>query len=135
MPFAVQQHGKTVQVLGDAEIERITAIKAAKSRTKSRYLFNGTLHDLASAYRSFSMPHASKGPIFFDFILPVRPMFCHHLTLYTPFWIWHGSSSVLANHPHGSDIAEPLSKLFYDAMWINVILAVFNLIPLPPLVG
>ncbi|MFZ0314501.1 MAG: site-2 protease family protein [Candidatus Korobacteraceae bacterium] len=49
--------------------------------------------------------------------------------------IWHGSGAALGNQARGADIAAPLAKLFYDAMYINVILAVFNLIPLPPLDG
>ena len=35
----------------------------------------------------------------------------------------------------GVDVASPLASMFYMAMYINVILAVFNLIPLPPLDG
>ena len=49
--------------------------------------------------------------------------------------IWHGSNTAIGGHTRSADIAEPLAKLFYDAMYINVILAVFNLIPLPPLDG
>jgi len=50
-------------------------------------------------------------------------------------FIVHGSSVVIGNHMRGESTAEALATLFYDAMWINVILAVFNLIPLPPLDG
>ena len=49
--------------------------------------------------------------------------------------IWHGSGAAIGSQTRGADIAAPLAKLFYDAMCINVILAVFNLIPLPPLDG
>ena len=49
--------------------------------------------------------------------------------------IWHGSGAAIGSQTRGADIAAPLAKLFYDAMYINVILAVFNLIPLPPLDG
>ena len=41
----------------------------------------------------------------------------------------------MSTKSRATGVAEPLAKLFYDAMWINVILAVFNLIPLPPLDG
>ena len=35
----------------------------------------------------------------------------------------------------GADVGSPLAKMFELAIWINVILGVFNLIPLPPLDG
>jgi len=50
-------------------------------------------------------------------------------------FIVHGSSIVIGNRMQGESTAEALATLFYDAMWINVVLAVFNLIPLPPLDG
>lgn len=47
----------------------------------------------------------------------------------------HGTARGLPQHFRGADIGGPLLTLFYYAMWINVVLAVFNLIPLPPLDG
>jgi Zn-dependent protease len=49
--------------------------------------------------------------------------------------IVHGSSTPVSRFARTERTAEALATLFYDAMWINVILAVFNLIPLPPLDG
>jgi Zn-dependent protease len=49
--------------------------------------------------------------------------------------IVHGSTMPIGTHARTESTAEALATLFYDAMWINVILAVFNLIPLPPLDG
>jgi len=47
----------------------------------------------------------------------------------------HGSGSPVAPIFRGTDVAAPLAKMLELAILINVILAVFNLIPLPPLDG
>jgi Zn-dependent protease len=49
--------------------------------------------------------------------------------------ILHGSTSGVGGRFRGTDVAEPLAKLFEFAILINVVLGVFNLIPLPPLDG
>jgi len=49
--------------------------------------------------------------------------------------ILHGSAGGISPFFRGTDVATPLAKLFELAILINVILAVFNLIPLPPLDG
>ena len=50
-------------------------------------------------------------------------------------FILHGSTGGIDRLFRGADVTSPLAQLFYEAMRINVILAVFNLIPLPPLDG
>jgi Zn-dependent protease len=49
--------------------------------------------------------------------------------------ILHGSGSSIGHLFRGTDVAGPLAKLFELAILINVVLGVFNLIPLPPLDG
>ena len=49
--------------------------------------------------------------------------------------ILHGSNAGVGQNFRGTDVAEPLAKLFEFAILINVVLGVFNLIPLPPLDG
>src|SRR5208283_2885029 len=47
----------------------------------------------------------------------------------------HGANVGIGQNFRGADVASPLATLFYLAMYINVVLGVFNLIPLPPLDG
>lgn len=49
--------------------------------------------------------------------------------------ILHGTVSPITPLFRGTDVSAPLAKMFELAILINVILAVFNLIPLPPLDG
>ena len=49
--------------------------------------------------------------------------------------IWHGTRTPLGVRMAQNGVADPLAILFASAVAINVILAVFNLIPLPPLDG
>ena len=49
--------------------------------------------------------------------------------------ILRGTGSAVAPIFRGTDVASPLAKMFELAILINVILGVFNLIPLPPLDG
>jgi Zn-dependent protease len=49
--------------------------------------------------------------------------------------ILHGSAGGISPVFRGTDVVGPLAKMFELAILINVILAVFNLIPLPPLDG
>lgn len=46
-----------------------------------------------------------------------------------------GTPGIVSPFGHGADVGAPLVEMFKQAIWINVILAVFNLIPLPPLDG
>ena len=49
--------------------------------------------------------------------------------------IEHGSNTRIGQNFRHVDVSSPLATLFYLAMYINVVLGVFNLIPLPPLDG
>lgn len=46
-----------------------------------------------------------------------------------------GTPGTVSPFGHGANVSQPLVEMFKQAIWINVILAVFNLIPLPPLDG
>ena len=50
-------------------------------------------------------------------------------------FILHGSTGSIDRLFRGADVSAPLAKLFEAAILINVVLGVFNLIPLPPLDG
>ena len=46
-----------------------------------------------------------------------------------------GTPGTVSPFGHVANVSVPLVEMFKQAIWINVILAVFNLIPLPPLDG
>lgn len=79
--------------------------------------------------------HLVKDDILTSVAGPVSNFITAFLAVIALAIIWHGAGTVIGSQTHSADIATPLAKLFYDAMYINVILAVFNLIPLPPLDG
>ena len=70
---------------------------------------------------------AIAGPVS-NFLTAFGAVICLALVL-------HGSAAGISPFFRGTDVAGPLAKMFELAILINVILAVFNLIPLPPLDG
>jgi len=84
-------------------------------------------------------PRNFKNPVRDDILTAVAGPVSNFLTAFLSVialaLIWHGSTSGIGSDFRGADIGGPLAQLFYLAIRINVILAVFNLIPLPPLDG
>ena len=66
---------------------------------------------------------------------PVSNFLTAFLSIIALAVIQHGSNTGIGQNFRGADISSPLATLFYLAMYINVVLGVFNLIPLPPLDG
>jgi len=66
---------------------------------------------------------------------PVSNFLTAFLSIIALAVILHGSNAGIGSNFRHADIVSPLATLFYFAMSINVVLAVFNLIPLPPLDG
>ena len=66
---------------------------------------------------------------------PVSNFLTAFLSIIALAILFHGSNAGIVPSFKNADVASPLATLFYFAMSINVVLAVFNLIPLPPLDG
>ena len=66
---------------------------------------------------------------------PVSNFLTAFLSIIALAILFHGSNAGIVPNFKNADVASPLATLFYFAMSINVVLAVFNLIPLPPLDG
>ena len=80
-----------------------------------------------------------KNPVRDDILTAVAGPVSNFLTAFVAVLILavmlRGTPGTVSPFGHGADISAPLVELFKQAIWINVILAVFNLIPLPPLDG
>jgi Zn-dependent protease len=80
-----------------------------------------------------------KNPVRDDILTAVAGPVSNFLTAFLSVialaLILHGSNSGIGQNFRGTDVAAPLAKLFEFAILINVVLGVFNLIPLPPLDG
>src|SRR5271169_1902652 len=80
-----------------------------------------------------------KNPVRDDIFTAVAGPASNFLTAFVAVLILavmlRGTPGNVSPFGHGADISAPLVELFRQAIWINVILAVFNLIPLPPLDG
>jgi len=66
---------------------------------------------------------------------PVSNLLTAFLSVICLAVILRGTGGAVSPIFRGTDVASPLAKMFELAILINVILAVFNLIPLPPLDG
>jgi Zn-dependent protease len=80
-----------------------------------------------------------KNPVRDDILTAVAGPISNFLTAFVAVImlaiILHGAGRSLAPMLGGTDVASPLVKMFELAININILLAVFNLIPLPPLDG
>jgi len=66
---------------------------------------------------------------------PVSNFLTAFLSVIALAFVLHGSNAGIGQNFRGADVVTPLEKLFSFAILINVVLGVFNLIPLPPLDG
>jgi Zn-dependent protease len=84
-------------------------------------------------------PRNFRNPVRDDILTAIAGPISNFITAFAAVVIlalvWHGSTGSVGPNLGHMDVASPLITLFYLAMWINVVLAVFNLIPLPPLDG
>ena len=79
--------------------------------------------------------HLVKDDILTAVAGPVSNFLTAFLSVVALAIVVHGSGSGIGTLFRGTDVAGPLAKLFESAILINVVLGVFNLIPLPPLDG
>jgi len=84
-------------------------------------------------------PRNFKHPVRDDILTAVAGPVSNFLTAFLSVIalaiVLHGSNAGIGQNFRGVDISSPIATLFYMAMGINVVLGVFNLIPLPPLDG
>lgn len=84
-------------------------------------------------------PRNFKHPVRDDILTavagPASNFLTSFLSVFVLAFLLHGSAGSVGRIFRGTDVAEPLAKMFEFAILINVILGVFNLIPLPPLDG
>jgi Zn-dependent protease len=66
---------------------------------------------------------------------PVSNFLTAFLSVVAVAVLFHGTVRGIPQNFRGADLGSPLMQLFFSAITINVVLAVFNLIPLPPLDG
>ena len=80
-----------------------------------------------------------RNPVRDDILTAVAGPVSNFLTAFVSILVLavieHGSTTGIGRNFGHVDISSPLAMLFYQAMLINVVLGVFNLIPLPPLDG
>jgi len=80
-----------------------------------------------------------KDPVRDDILTAVAGPVSNFLTAFVAVLILavmlRGTTGPVSPFGHAANVSAPLAEMFKQAIWINVILAVFNLIPLPPLDG
>ncbi len=80
-----------------------------------------------------------KNPVRDDILTAVAGPVSNFLTAFVAVLILavmlRGTPGGVSPFGHVTNLSDPLVEMFKQAIWINVILAVFNLIPLPPLDG
>lgn len=84
---------------------------------------------------SRNFKHIVRDDILTAVVGPLSNFLTAFLSVVAVAILFRGSMRGIPQHFRGADIGGPLVQLFFSAITINVVLAVFNLIPLPPLDG
>jgi Zn-dependent protease len=84
---------------------------------------------------SRNFKHIVRDDIFTAVAGPVSNFITAFIAVVILAFLYHGSPSDVGGLLRGGHLREPLREMFGLAILINVVLAVFNLIPLPPLDG